>query len=246
MAAKRPTRPKRPKAVGQSSLEWARDLSARLANPTTGAELREVRQAFGFTQARVAEWWGVDPRYVRKLEAMPSLPAGYRQSAAQLSRGIAVTPQRRRTKTGHLAGVRGKPGGGKAKPRRAEGVEVARVSPSTTAGQVIVRERVDWMPREGIDRPGRSRESVLGEVRDVIAGAQARGEDVIVSVDVNVDNPGAAAAGYDVIVTSGHGLTKPKGGQVIPADDPSWGDWLDESWLDELADDEGLTYVTSR
>ena len=237
MMPKRPTRPKRPKVVGQSSLDWARELTARLSNPTTGAELREIRQAFGFTQARVAEWWGVDPRYVRKLEAMPTLPAGYRQSAASLSRGIAVTPQRRRTKTGGLARTRG----GQKRPK-AEGLEVARVSPSTTAGEVIVRERVDWMPRDGIARPGRSRETVLGELRDRIAAAQSRGEDVIVTVDVNVDNPGASAAGYDVILTSGHGLTKPKGGQVIQHDDDSWMTYVSEEWLDELADDEGLTY----
>ena len=238
----RPVRLKRPRVVGTSALEWAKEVSVRLANPTTGAELREIREAFGISQARLADWWGISPRYVRKLEAMDTLPAGYKGSAQQLARGVAVTPQRRTTKAGKPARTRAKPGG-RATPRRDPGIEVARISPSTTPGEVMVRERIDWMPRAGIDRPGRSREDTLREVRDAVRAAQARGEDVLVTVDVNPDNPGAMVAGYDVYVTSGHNLTKPKGGQVIPAGDTSWQGWLTAEWLDETADDEGLTYT---
>jgi len=218
-------------------------MAKRKPAPPTGSGLRETRKSLGLTQTQLAADWGISPRMVRKLEAAPTLSPLYWGAALNLRLGLVTTPKRRTTAAGGAVSVRA-PGGKtvRAKPAPA-GRVVARLGKPTAGG--TVRRVTDWMP---FDNPNvnskvgtdHSRETVLGRVLDAMTGAQAKGENVAVTVTMSNANQGAALAGYDVVISSGKNLKKPRGQAYYfrAGDDMSIS--LDD--LDELASAAGLDY----
>ena len=218
-------------------------MAKRKPAPPTGSGLRETRKSLGLTQTQLAADWGISPRMVRKLEAAPTLSPLYWGAALNLRLGLVTTPQRRTTAAGEPVSVRA-PGGKtvKAKPAQA-GRVVARLG-KPNAG-ATVRRVTHWVP---FDNPNvdskvgadHVRETVLGRILADTAAAQAKGENVAVTVTISNANRGAALAGYDVVISSGKNVKKPRGQAYYfrPGDDVLMG--LDD--LDELASAAGLDY----